>query len=67
MIPTQPSSTLFTDVHIYDPDQTTGMSGPTDLLVEGNRISLIGGNARAAPVPTHGSSRADPTIWSFPV
>jgi 5-methylthioadenosine/S-adenosylhomocysteine deaminase len=42
----QPSSTLFTDVYIYDADQVAGMSGPTDLLVEGNRISAIGGDAR---------------------
>jgi 5-methylthioadenosine/S-adenosylhomocysteine deaminase len=43
----QPSSTLFTGVYIYDAEQVTGMSGPTDLLVEGNRISSIGGEARA--------------------
>ena len=47
MIPTQPSSTLFTDVHIYDADQASGMSASTDLLVEDNRISVIGGAARA--------------------
>jgi 5-methylthioadenosine/S-adenosylhomocysteine deaminase len=46
MISAPPSSTLFTDVHIFDADQGTGMSGPTDLLVEGNRISAIGGDAR---------------------
>ncbi len=51
MTPGPASSTLFTDVHIYDDDQATGMSGPTDLLVEGNRISMIGGDARRRAQP----------------
>ncbi len=47
MIAARPASTLFTDVHVYDADHPTGMSGPTDLLVEGNHISVVGADARA--------------------
>jgi len=47
MTAARPASTLFTDVRIYDADRVTGMSDPTDLLVQGNRISVIGRDARS--------------------
>jgi 5-methylthioadenosine/S-adenosylhomocysteine deaminase len=39
---------LFTDVYIYDAESASGMFGPTDLLVEGNRIAAIGADARVS-------------------
>lgn len=38
--------TLFTDIFVYDPDHPKGMRGPTDLLIVGNRVDVIGVNAR---------------------
>lgn len=53
-------TTLFTDVLVYDEDHPSGMVGPTDLLVMGNRVELIGPDARRrfdeAP-PDHDSVR----------
>ncbi len=34
--------TLFRRVFVYDADQSSGMVGPTDVLVDGQRIALIG-------------------------
>ncbi len=39
-------SVLFTNVFVYDADHATGMVGPTDLLVIGNRVASIGPDAR---------------------
>jgi 5-methylthioadenosine/S-adenosylhomocysteine deaminase len=39
-------NTLFTNVYVYDAESTSGMFGPTDVLVEGNRIATIGKQAR---------------------
>lgn len=41
-------STLFTDVYVYAAERPSGMSGPTDLLVLGDRIAVIGSGAREA-------------------
>ncbi|MEA9983957.1 amidohydrolase family protein [Subtercola sp. RTI3] len=41
-------SILFTDVYIYDAEAESGMFGPTDVLVRGNRIDTIGAGARLA-------------------
>lgn len=38
--------TLFTDVYVYDADRPEGMWGPTDLLIVGNRVEVIGVDAR---------------------
>jgi 5-methylthioadenosine/S-adenosylhomocysteine deaminase len=38
---------LFTDVHVYDADSRTGMVGPVDVLVRGNRIAAIGVGVRS--------------------
>ncbi len=35
-------SILFRDVLVYDAGATTGMVGPTDVLVEGDRIAQVG-------------------------
>lgn len=35
-------STLFTRVFIYDADEKSGMRGPVDVLVDGQRIARIG-------------------------
>lgn len=40
------TSVLFTDVFVYDADTESAMSGPTDVLVRGNRIHSIGAEAR---------------------
>ncbi len=37
--------TLFTRVFVYDPDQASGMTGPTNVLVDGQRIAQIGAAA----------------------
>jgi cytosine/adenosine deaminase-related metal-dependent hydrolase len=39
-------STLFTDVLVYRPDAPGGVFGPTDVLVEGDRIASVGPAAR---------------------
>jgi len=39
-------STLFTDVLLWAPEQPSGMTGPTDLLVTGTEITAIGREAR---------------------
>lgn len=39
-------NTLFCDVYVYDADSETGLFGPTDVLVEANRIVVIGPDAR---------------------
>ncbi|KQP57211.1 amidohydrolase family protein [Agreia sp. Leaf283] len=39
-------SILFSDVYVYDDTATSGMFGPTDVLVEGDRIATIGPDAR---------------------
>lgn len=39
-------TTLFTDVFVYDEGHPGGMIGPTDLLVEGNRVAMIRPDAR---------------------
>jgi 5-methylthioadenosine/S-adenosylhomocysteine deaminase len=41
------ADTLFTDVYVYDDAAPSGMNGPTDVLVRGNRILVIGADARA--------------------
>ncbi|CAB3800918.1 amidohydrolase family protein [Pararobbsia alpina] len=38
-------NTLFKDVYVYDAESTSGMYGPTHVLVEGNRIAAIGAHA----------------------
>ncbi|MBW4043103.1 MAG: amidohydrolase family protein, partial [Acidobacteria bacterium] len=43
-------SVLFRDVLVYDPAAPSGMVGPTDVLVQGDRISRIG-TATTAEVP----------------
>lgn len=40
--PTSQPGTLFTDVYVYEADSPSGMIGPTDVLVKGNRIAAIG-------------------------
>ena len=42
-----PADTLFTDVYVYDDAAGSGMTGPTDVLVRGNRILAIGAAAAA--------------------
>lgn len=39
---------LFTDVVVYDDTSSSGTRGPTDVLVTGNRIAVLGARARAA-------------------
>lgn len=41
-------SVLFRDVLVYDAAEPTGMSGPTDVLVEGDRIARIERGQEAA-------------------
>lgn len=41
-----PRATLFENVFVYDADSAAGMTGPTDVLISGNRISSIGVQAR---------------------
>ncbi|HEY2098007.1 MAG TPA: hypothetical protein VGH72_16180, partial [Pseudonocardia sp.] len=45
--------TLFTDVLVFRPDAPGGVLGPTDVLVEGDRIAVIGAEAR------HRAARAE--------
>ena len=40
------AATLFTDVLVYRPDAPGGVLGPTDVLVEGDRIAVLGAEAR---------------------
>jgi 5-methylthioadenosine/S-adenosylhomocysteine deaminase len=40
--------TLFSQVFVYDRDQPSGMTGPTDVLVDGQRIVLVGNSAGIA-------------------
>lgn len=40
-------SVLFTDVRLYDPAAPDGLSGATDVLVEGDRITAVGERAIA--------------------
>lgn len=35
-------TTLFTRVNVYDADAPSGMTGPTDVLIEGQRIARVG-------------------------
>jgi imidazolonepropionase-like amidohydrolase len=48
--PAEPE-TLFTNVRVFD-GKSSGLSGPTTVLVRGNRIAAIGGGAAAAPGAT---------------
>ncbi|MBY0175115.1 amidohydrolase family protein [Curtobacterium herbarum] len=41
-------SVLFTDVLLWAPEEPSGMTGPTDLLVTGTTIAVVGPTARAA-------------------
>lgn len=41
-------STLFVGVFVYAADSESGMFGPTDVRVDGNRITAIGPSARQA-------------------
>jgi 5-methylthioadenosine/S-adenosylhomocysteine deaminase len=46
-------STLFRSVLIYDADAPTGVTGPSDVLVDGRHIAAIGPDAgRTVPPPT---------------
>ena len=47
---------LFRQVFVYDAAAPDAMTGPTDVLVEGDRISAVG--AAWSPHPEPGSSRA---------
>jgi 5-methylthioadenosine/S-adenosylhomocysteine deaminase len=44
-------SVLFTRVFVYDADAPNGMNGPTDVLVDGQRIAAIGGDAARRATP----------------
>lgn len=44
---TTTTSTLFSNVFLYDATSASGMAGPSDLLVESDRIAVIGSGARA--------------------
>ncbi|MDT7747549.1 MAG: 5-methylthioadenosine/S-adenosylhomocysteine deaminase [Pseudonocardiales bacterium] len=46
-------ATLFTDVLVYRPGAPGGVHGPTDVLVDGDRIAVIGAEAR------HRAARAE--------
>lgn len=46
------TATLFRDVLVYDADRPSGTSGPTDVLVTGNRIESIGDGVRTAAPAT---------------
>lgn len=39
-------SILFSDVYVYDDTSVAGMFGPTDVLVSGDRIAVVGPDAR---------------------
>jgi cytosine/adenosine deaminase-related metal-dependent hydrolase len=41
-------SVLFTKVYVYDADAPDGMTGPTDVLIDGQHISAIGENLTLA-------------------
>jgi 5-methylthioadenosine/S-adenosylhomocysteine deaminase len=41
----QGCDTLFTNIYVYDPTSASGMVGPTEVLVVGNRIAEIGEHA----------------------
>lgn len=45
------SGLLFRSVLVYEEQQPAGRSGPTDVLVSGNRISAVGPHAAAAAQP----------------
>ncbi|MFB2554341.1 amidohydrolase family protein [Herbiconiux liangxiaofengii] len=51
-------SILFTDVYVYDDASVAGMFGPTDVLVSGDRIAVVGTDARRRfltdGTPVHG-------------
>ncbi|TRW76965.1 amidohydrolase family protein [Mycolicibacterium sp. 018/SC-01/001] len=40
---------LFRDVHVYDVAAPTGMTGPVDVLVDGQRIAAIGTGLTGSP------------------
>ena len=53
---------LFREVLVYDAASPAAMTGPVDVLVEGDRISAIGPGLPRRPEP--GSSRATAgTCW----
>jgi 5-methylthioadenosine/S-adenosylhomocysteine deaminase len=45
------ADTLFRDVYVYAAGEPAGMTGPTDVLVRGQRIATIGPDAASTFVP----------------
>ena len=42
-------SVLFRSVLVYDADAPAGMTGPVDVLVDGDRIGAVGEDLSAPP------------------
>ena len=42
------TTTLFTDVHVYDAGSPTAMTGPMNVVVDGQRIAAVGDDVCAS-------------------